>query len=403
MNKKGLLEKKNSLLVKFNNLKAKSEKDSLSKEDVKVLSDIKDAIVPINKQLAEIEKNSNGIKDDVKKGNKSMNIEERKELATSVFADMVRGKKDSEAIKKYKDTVELTTPNATVPAGGDTKGLIPTEIVNNIIEQLGSVSPAYQLATKVPGTGYVRVPREDGLADAGFVGESDANATIPVNLKYVELRSKRFGGKTSVTNTMLNASAPSLANYVVNHLTRAAGHALDYAILVGANTKKSQLATNTFIPVIGNNDSTLRFTIDLSKVTIEDFMNIQNSLHPEYLKNAVWVVSRNAYNVITKLKDGDGSYFFTKSVTPRVVGASFLNSPVYVSDALDGAASEVVYGDFSFYDMLSIDGLRLVQISNDTSTFDTDTTYFGLNGHTDGAVANPYAFATAVLKPTLGK
>jgi len=115
--------------------------------------------------------------DNAEKGARVMNKEEHKDLAVNVFADMIRGKKNSESLKKYRDSANITTPNAPVPAGGDTSGLIPTEVANNIVEKLSEVSPAYELAAKIPGHGNVSVPREDSLADAGFVGE-DAAASL---------------------------------------------------------------------------------------------------------------------------------------------------------------------------------------------------------------------------------
>lgn len=399
MSKKELLEQKNALVAKFNDLKAKSAKGALSEDDVKSLSTIKAEIAPINKQLKELETKQDGVLDNAKKGVQVMDKEQRKNLAVNVFADMVRGKKNAESFKKYRDSADVTTPNAPTPAGGDTSGLIPTEVANTIIEKLGEVSPAYELAAKIPGHGNVSVPREDSLADAGFVGEDAAATTLPVTLKKVVLTSKRVGGKTIVTNTMLNDSAVNLAGYVVNGLTRSAGRALDYAILVGA--KNGAPATQTFVPVIGNNDASLQFTIDPAKVGVEDFLKIQNALNPEYTRHAVWVVSKAVYDIITRLKDGDGSYLFIKQAAPTANGvqSKFLNSDVYVSDALTGAPSEVIYGDFSLgYGILNLDGLQLAQINGDVASFDTDTTYFGLNAHTDGAVIDPYAFATAAVK-----
>lgn len=398
MNKKELLEKKNTLIAKFNDLKAKSVKDSLSEDDVKTLSDIKDKIVPINEQLKKLETKKEGVLDNAEKGARVMNKEERKDLAVNVFADMIRGKKNSESFKKYRDSANITTPNAPAPAGGDTSGLIPTEVANNIVEKLSEVSPAYELAAKIPGHGNVSVPREDALADAGFVGEDAAASTLPVTLKKTVLSSKRVGGKTIVTNTMLNDSAVNLTSYVVNGLTRSAGRALDYAILVGA--RNGQPASQTFTPVIGNNDASLRFTIDPSKLGVEDFLKIQNALNPQYTRNAVWIVSKAVYDIITRLKDGDGSYLFIKQASPTANGvqSKFLNSNIYVSDALTGAPAEVIYGDFgSGYGILNLDGLQLAQINGDVASFDTDTTYFGLNAHTDGAVINPYAFVTASI------
>ena len=107
MNKKELLEKKNALIAKFNDLKAKSIKDSLSEDDVKTLSDIKDKIVPINEQLQKLETKKEGVLDNAEKGARVMNKEEHKDLAVNVFADMIRGKKNSESFKKYRDSADI--------------------------------------------------------------------------------------------------------------------------------------------------------------------------------------------------------------------------------------------------------------------------------------------------------
>lgn len=423
MNKKALIEKKNELYKQFNDLfKDDEEKRSLSKEKEDKIKELFNSITQIDEEIRSLdrqyttENKSQTRKRDLM--NKEDKLEIRKSIEAEAFSLKAHGKRASEIAQELRDKYEVRADagTGTASAGASTGtgattasqfaaditsqvgrdgGLEPTYTTQNIIQRMQETSPAWAQANHIPSVnGFLQVPREIDIAKAGFVGEMEEAQHVNAGFKYVTLSDKRIGAQLQLTRTMLDLTPVDLLNYAITRVGDAAAYAVERAMFVGSKDHPDK----TFSPILGNNDPSQRITLGTPKTpTVEELIDIKNTINPSYLPGCAWYVSRAVYNVVSKLKDGDGAYLLFKSDVPsNGVTQTLMGFPIYVTDALAGAEEEVVFGNMSRgYVVTDSPDTRLDVITDDTQQAVMDGALVVLNSHGDGAVVDPYAFVTA--------
>lgn len=417
MNKKALIEKKNELYKQFNALfDGDEEKRSLSKEKEDKIKELFNSISQIDEEIRSLDRqyiSENNLQN--KKGvsmNKEEKLEIRRNIESEAFAMKAHGKRASEIAQELANKYEVrgdtggTTTHATGSSAssfaaditsqiGKDGGLEPTYTTQTIIQRMNETSPAWAQANHIPSVnGFLQVPREVDVAKAGFVGELEEAEHVNAGFKYVTLADKRIGAQLQLTRTMLDLTPIDLFNYAITRVGTAAAYAVEKAMFVGSKEHPDK----SFSPILGNNDPSQRIVLKTPGVpAVEELIDIKNSINPSYLPGCAWYVSRALFNVISKLKDGDGSYLLFKSDVP-VNGSSqtLMGMPIYVTDALAGADEQLVFGNISRgYVVTDSPDTRLDVITSDTTQAVNDGALVVLNSHGDGAVVDPFAFVTA--------
>lgn len=419
MNKKALIEKKNELYKQFNDLfEDDEEKRSLSKEKEDKIRELFNSISQIDKEIRSLDEQYVSENKPQNRKREFMNKEEKLEIRRNIeseaFSMRVHGKKPSDIAQELSDKYEVRDGGAGTGVGGGASagsaaqfaaditskvgkdgGLEPTYTTETIIQRMREASPAWAQATHVPSVnGFLQVPRETDVAKAGFVGEMEEAQHVNAKFEYVTLADKRIGAQLQLTRTMLDMTPIDLYNYSISRVGAAAGLATERAMFVGDKTHPDK----TFKPILGNNDATQRITLHTPKTpTVEELIDIKNSINPSYLSEAAWYVSRAVYNVISKLKDGDGAYLLFKSNVPSNGGVqTLMGFPIFVTDALTDADEQIVFGNMHRgYVVTDSADTRLDVITDDTTQAVHDGALVVLNAHGDGSVVDPYAFVTA--------
>lgn len=424
MNKKALIEKKNELYKQLYDLfEDDEEKRSLSKDKENKIKELFNSISQIDEEIRSSDKQYiSENKSQTRKRdfmNKEQQLEIRKNIEAEAFAMKAHGKRASEIAQELRDKYEVradagsTGTGVSAGASGATAaptaqfaadltsqvahdgGLEPTYTTQSIVQRMQETSPAWSQAQHIPSVnGFLQVPREVDVAKAGFVGELEEAEHVNAGFKYVTLADKRIGAQLQLTRTMLDLTPVDLLNYAVTRVGTAAAYAVERAMFVGSKTSPDK----SFSPILGNNDPSQQITLKTPGVpTVEEIIDIKNSINPSYLPGCAWFVSRAVFNVISKLKDGDGSYLLFKSDVP-VNGSSqtLMGMPIYVTDALAGADEQLVFGNLSRgYVVTDSPDTRLDVITDDTTQATLDGALVVLNAHGDGAVVDPYAYVTA--------
>lgn len=424
MNKKALIEKKNELYKQFNALfEGDEEKRSLSKEKEDKIKELFNSITQIEVEIRSLDgqyisenKQQNRKREFM---NKEEKLEIRRNIESEAFAMRVHGKKPSDIAQELASKYEVRADGADTgvaggsPAGagqvspsaqfaaditssvGKDGGLEPAYTTETIIQRMREASPAWAQATHVPSVnGFLQVPRETDIAKAGFVGELEEAEHVNTKFEYVTLADKRIGAQLQLTRTMLDMTPIDLYEYAISRVGAAAGYATERAMFVGDKDHPDK----TFKPILGNNDPDQRIVLKTPNTpTVEELIDIKNSINPSYLDGAAWYVSRAVYNVISKLKDGDGAYLLFKSNVPSNGGVqTLMGFPIFVSDALAGADEQIVFGNMSRgYVVTDSSDTRLDVITDDTTQAVHDGALVVLNAHGDGCVVDPFAFCTA--------
>lgn len=391
---KALREKRNANLSLAKELisKVESEERSLTDEETALLTEYRSAITDADSTMKQ--------------------ITETRDLDTSIENETENTEKSEEMPKETQEELETRAMNAYLKTGSvevrdengdlkdsiveeDTDGnggvLAPTTVYKQIIAKLDEEAPVFQAVRRFTSQlGSLKLPREKSVASAGFVGEGANVKNITSQFGTVKLDQKRVGASMQLTTELQHDSAVDLLAYSTSRLTRAIGKAVERAILLGAD--EGQSADDTFRPVIGAKDVQ---TQDFDG-TVEGLIDMHNALNPAYLNGAMWVVSRDVFNTISKLKDGDGRYLLINSMIGDVPGYTLLGSRIFVSDALKGAKQDLIFGNFNEgYGLMIKQGVTLQHVTNDTQQALSGGHLVVMSAMMDGEVINPDAFVTA--------
>ncbi|UPI30862.1 hypothetical protein DEDGFLLK_00116 [Lactiplantibacillus phage Gut-P1] len=420
--KKGLLEKRSALKGKLDAIKPAIEGGTITDEQLEEMRSIKSDIVSVNEEIANLDEqrhNAVPTKDETR-GAEKMD-KDLKKLEKRAAADLFRNKlRDSKAVRDYLEVAKehdkdvdvedralqdngLSWGNAVNGTASDGGVVVPTTVADTIIEKLQETSPVFALANKIGSiTGNLRVARETDNSDDGFVGELEEVKAQTPTLKYVELTQKRVGASMQLSNMMINDGAPDIVSYAVGRLGRSLAKAIERAVLIGAKTGED--ATKTFKPVVGG-DGVQTITLAGATPTLDELIGLTTALNPAYLGQAVFVMSREAFNAVSKLKDDDNEHLiFKPQMQTAIAGAvgvrpgySFQGIPVFVSDQLNGNANgQIVLGNFNAgYTIMTKQGLRLTHVTADTQQALAGGHLIVLDGYMDGGVTNPDAFVVA--------
>ena len=400
-NLKAMLEKRNALVTEMETVIDVVETETRSFEEAELsrLSELKAEITSLDgtiNQIKELRGLSKAEKENDFGGQKMDAKEMNKEMEIRGIEQYLRGR-DGEERRALADAT--TVGNTTEGTGGNGGITVPTSVYDTIIEQMTEVSPVFAAARKFGSvTGNLKVAREDGLNDEGFIGETlDASKIKPI-LKTVTLTQKRVGAAIQLTNQLINDSGVDIVSYANGRLTRSAAKAIERGILIGA--KSGEDVANTFKPIIG---SAGVVNIDLAAATgptVEELLDIYAAINPAYLDGAMFVVSRKVFNAILKLKDGDGSYLVFRDIVNGKPGYTLFGVPVHVSAVLKDqtARKELVFGNFKeAYGMLVKKDMNIVTVTADTAQALAGGRLAVLDTYMDGAVINPEAVVTAAL------
>lgn len=233
MNLKKLLEQKNALCDKVNELclAAENEERALNAEEIE----------KINGKLAEIRSIEESIKIEEerraielgkgKKGEKEQLADKEKfEIEKRAFDELIR--KDVLQYHEERADVNMTL--------GDNGAVVPTSIANKIIETVKDVCPIFQLATVYTIGGTLSFPvydESDGKIQCAYKDEFNELESTSGKFTNVELKGFLAGVLTKISVSLVNNSAFDVAGYVISKMATAVGEFLEQELLLGEADK----------------------------------------------------------------------------------------------------------------------------------------------------------------------
>ena len=351
--------------------------------DKEALATIRDEVRSLDKEIEE-EKRSR-----VQRGKQTTGEDKMdKDLEVRALDALIRNGEGSEEYRAIE--ADLTAGNSTEPGPGNGGSLISETVYGQVIPKLDNVAPVFAMAHKFPSiNGRLKIARETSAADekAGFVGETMDVNQLTSGFKSVTLDQKRVGGAIQLTNELINDAAVDVVSYATNRVANSLARAIEKAILLGS--------ADGFRGIIADKEVLKK---DVADVTVEGLISIFNSLHQIYQSQAAWVVSPEAFDAISKLKDGDGRYLLLNTVAMSnqdVFAYSLLGRPIYVSDALKGADKQIVFGAFDGYGLMIKKGMNLTHVTADSRQALAGGHLIVLDAYMDGEVYNPDMFVVS--------
>ncbi|WP_028390554.1 phage major capsid protein [Bacillus cihuensis] len=315
----------------------------------------------------EISESSENKKDE--RGNVQM-AEMKMETRTNEFEQILRG--ETRALQTTAD-------------GGS---LIPENVQGEIIKKMEESSAVFAKARKLGSVaGTLRVNREDDKVVAGFVGEGENVLESAIGFTHVDLKQKRVGAALTLTNQLINDAAVNIAEYSKDLLARRTAKAVEKSILVG----KGGLEFNGIV-----NDADIKAVKPEGAVTLEDLQELYLAIHPEFLNGASFIMSREFFNKIAKMKDNQGHYYIQNGIVNGKLTYTLFGMAIDVTDALT-AEVPVLFGNVTEAYSVMVKQEAGIQEIVDSVQALRGSKLFVFDAYMDGAVVNPQAIAKLVL------
>lgn len=255
-------------------------------------------------------------------GKGELTVEER------AFVDYIRGVTTNERAENLTFT--------------DNGAVIPSSIVNKIIEKVIDICPIYSLADRYNMPGTISIPyydEETSSITMAYADEFTELTSSSGKFKSISLSGFLAGALTLLSKRLINNSSFDVLNKIIGYMSKAIAKFIEHECLLGTADKAEGL-------------SKVKRSVETpaaDAVTADDLIDVQEAIPDVYQSGAIWIMNKSTRTAIRKLKDSDGNYLLNRDVSAKW-GYTLLGKDVYCSDAMPKMAAGAVpvyYGDFS--------------------------------------------------------
>lgn len=350
MNEKALMEKKNNLITRAEEVlnTAKAQNRELTEAEAEELAEIRDNVRRIIKSLGikrDFEELEDRKPDEVKEEKTEDEKEKEVEAAeTRAFENYIRGY----AVSNERAANMTLTDNGAV---------IPKTIANKIIRKVYDISPILQRSSKYNVKGTLSIPYYDESTQAITMAWATEFQDLESNvgkLQSIDLTGYLAGALALVSRSLINNAAFDIVAHVIDIMAYNISRFIEGVLLNGSGS------------VEGLSTLTNKLVADsATAITADDVVKLQGKVKDVYQNDAIWIMNENTRLALRLLKDEMGRYLLQDDISAPF-GRTLLGKPVYVSDNADeiGAGNTpIYYGDMrglatKFSEVLNIEVLR---------------------------------------------
>lgn len=310
---KALREKRNNLVAKLETMVSALENENgevraLGEEELKEFRALEKEVKDIDATISIIEETraaKMGAEEEVKLKEKRSKDEMEKRALEAFF----RGE-----ILEAEDRAMLASNSAN-------KATIPLTISKTLMKKLEEQCPILETAKRFNSKGTLRLLREDSYGAATLTDENTEFHGEEPTIAYVELTSHKVTAYVDATFEMLQNTGIDLSSYLTDVIIRRLSKKINELFLVGTGSKQPQGLTKAAQQVeLGQQDG----------VTINDFINLQTTMLPEYAQGAKWIMNRKFFQIAANLLDGNGRPYMTREVIGEKIQYMFLGHEIIV-------------------------------------------------------------------------
>lgn len=351
MSKKELIEKRNALATRAEELGRENETRELTVAEMAELAEIRDSIRDIKRKLGiadrvdEIAREATpATRDEGEKAEEKAEEEETEddkaveEAETRAFEAFLR----NDALNLRDDVTPLSK--------GNNGAVIPKTIARKIIRKLYDISPILERSTKYNVKGQISIPyyQENDTNFINVAWQGAEFSKLSANsgkFTSINLDGFTFGALSLISRSMINNVEFPLVDYVVEQMAYSVKRFVENVLLNGSGAISGQTGT-----VEGLTGVTLTTTAAAANAIVSnDLISLQDSVKDMFQENAIWIMSPKTRTAIRQLKDQMGRYMLQDDIS-LPFGKSLLGKPIYVSDnmpEIGAGTSPIFYGDMS--------------------------------------------------------
>lgn len=334
-NLKALLEKRSALIAELDGMVKGLENDkgevrAFTEDEMKAYGEKKTEVEALTASIRAIqETRAEDITVPAEDSPAANDAEQRAADEHRMFEEYLRGK----AVEVRAGANWTKTDNGAV---------IPSTIVNKIIDKVNEISPVYQLSTKYVVGGTINIPYYDGSEQDVSCAYSEDFAELEASagkFKSIQLTGYLVGSLALISRQLINNSSFDIVSYVIGKIAQKISLFIDKEIINGSTGHGEGLSKAENVVTAASQ----------SVVTADELIDVQDTVPDVYQADSVWIMSKAMRSAIRKLKDGDGNYLLNKDATTKW-GYTLFGKPVYITDAIPGieaGKAAIYYGDFS--------------------------------------------------------
>ena len=354
MNYKGLVERKNDLVTRAEDILKDAElnKRELTDDEAQELAEIRDDVRKIKEALK--------IHDEIKDEKKELKEEEGAAMAEEQALKEAACKEEAERrafecyvrgiINERGEDVDMTKA-----ANG---AVIPTTIANKIIAKVYDICPILERSTKYNVKGKLVIPHYDETSHAitvDYADEFEELTSSVGNTDKIELNGFLAGTLTLISRSLINNAQFNIVDFIVERMAYAIKRFIEGELLNGTDGKIAGLRGVTKTVTAAAADA----------ITSNEVVYLHDAIKDDFQANAIWIMSPATRTALRTLKSTTGYYLLNDDMSTPF-GTSLLGKPVYVSDNMpDIGAGEtaIYYGDMrglatKFNEEMTIEVLR---------------------------------------------
>lgn len=225
--------------------------------------------------------------------------------------------------------------------------MAPDEYEHTLIEALQDQNIFRSLARVIStSSGERKIPVVASKGTAAWIDEEAAYPESDDAFGQVSIGAYKLATMIKVSEELLNDSVFDVAGYIAREFARRIGAAEEEAFFTGNGTGKPTGILNA----TGGAETGVT-TASATTVTFDEMMDLFYSLRAPYRRNSVFIMNDSTVKALRKLKNGNGDYLWTPSVTAGTPD-TVLNRPVYTSTfmpTLAASAKSILFGDLGYY------------------------------------------------------
>lgn len=221
--------------------------------------------------------------------------------------------------------------------------IIPKHLSPEIVKRVEEVAPLWSMIDKyiVPDQGKLDVLIEkepNGKTPGAFVGEEERVTSSKFEFDTIQLKEKRCGAFLQLTQQAINDCGIDIVEYTKKHLFHSLGRALEKSLILGQNPNCANAEEmSKGFQGISNAPEECEIIAKSDNVQYEDYRRMLFSIHPQYQNDdLVWVMGRNEFNRLMKIKDCEGRPLFIDK------GDIINNKPTYLMNGFRILISDFV-------------------------------------------------------------
>lgn len=332
---KELIEKKNDLITRADEVLAKAKEDcrELTPDEMQELAEIRDDVRKIKETLE--------LKGffDKEGGNRPMEEpKEKVEIEKEIETTRALEEREEKAFENYIRGVVTNERDANMTLT-DNGAVIPTTIANRIIKKVYDICPILERSTKYNVKGKLDLPYYDESTQAITVAWATEFVELESNvgkLDSIELSGYLAGALTLISRSLINNSQVDVVAFVVDRMAYDIARFIENTLLNGGGSVEGLTGVTNITTAASS-----------TAITADELIKVQGSIKDVFQENAIWIMNPATRDAIRSLKDGMGRYLLQDDIS-LPFGKSLLGKPIYVSDNMPTMAAgkvAVYYGD----------------------------------------------------------